>query len=146
MLLGGDISHFYEVERRSAASIPLMAFTAACGFPSPAEDYLDKALDFNELLIVNPASTFAVRVTGDSMIDAGIFPHDIAVIDRSLTATDRCIVLALLDGAFTMKRYRQKDGKIWLQAENPAYQNILLSEESQFEIWGVVWRSIRMHL
>jgi len=123
-----------------------MASTAVCGFPSPAEDYLDKPLDFNELLIVNAASTFAVRVTGDSMIDAGIFPHDIAVVDRSLTATDRCIVLALLDGAFTMKRYRQKDGQVWLQAENPAYQNIRLTEASQFEVWGVVTRSIRMHL
>ncbi len=119
---------------------------AACGFPSPADDYLDRPLDFNELLIVNPASTFAVRVTGDSMIDAGIFPQDIAVIDRSLTAMDRTIVLALLGGEFTIKRYRRKDGKVWLQAENPAYANILLTEDSEFEVWGVVTRSIRMFL
>ncbi len=142
----GQQLRIMEVERRLMASVPLMAWPAACGFPSPADDYMDRPLDFNELLIVNAAATFAVRVTGDSMIDAGIFPHDIAVIDRSLTATDRCIVLALLDGAFTMKRYRQREGKIWLQPENPAYQNILLSEQSQFEIWGVVTRSIRMHL
>jgi DNA polymerase V len=133
-----------EVEKRLTASVPLMAWPAACGFPSPADDYLDRPLDFNELLIVNPASTFAVRVIGDSMIDAGIFPKDIAVIDRSVTAIDRHIILALLGGEFTIKRYRQKDGRVWLQAENPAYANILLNEDSEFEVWGVVTRSIRM--
>jgi DNA polymerase V len=80
------------------------------------------------------------------MIDAGIFPQDIAVIDRSLTAVDRTIVLALLSGEFTIKRYRQKDGKVWLQAENPAYANIMVTEDSEFEVWGVVTRSIRMLL
>jgi len=135
-----------DVEKRWTATVPLMAWPAACGFPSPADDYLDRPLDFNELLIVNPASTFAVRVTGDSMIDAGIFPQDIAVIDRSLTAMDRTIVLALLGGEFTIKRYRRKDGKVWLQAENPGYANILLTEDSEFEVWGGVTRSIRMFL
>jgi len=133
-----------EVEKRWTASVPLMAWPVTCGFPSPADDYLDRPLDFNELLIVNPASTFAVRVIGDSMIDAGIFPKDIAVIDRSVTAIDRHIILALLGGEFTIKRYRQKDGRVWLQAENPAYTNILLNEDSEFEVWGVVTRSIRM--
>jgi len=133
-----------EVAKRLTSSVPLMAWPAACGFPSPADDYMDRPLDFNELLIVNAASTFAVRVIGDSMIDAGIFPKDIAVIDRSVTPVDRHIVLALLDGDFTIKRYRKRDGRVWLQAENPAYANILLTEDSTFEVWGVVTRSIRL--
>ena len=85
--------------------------TAACGFPSPADDYLDRPLDFNELLVRNPAATFAVRLASDSMIGAGLFPGDIAVIDRSVTPTPGCIVLALIDGEFTIKRYRPRDGK-----------------------------------
>ena len=79
-------------------TVPLMASPAACGFPSPADDYLDRPLDFNELLIENPAATFAVRIAGDSMTGVGLFPGDIAVVDRSRTAADGSIVLALLDG------------------------------------------------
>jgi len=135
-----------QVEKRLTVSVPLMAWPVTCGFSSPADDYMDRPLDFNELLILNPASTFAVRVIGDSMIDAGIFPKDIAVIDRSVTAIDRHIILALLGGEFTIKRYRQKDGRVWLQPENPAYANILLTEDSEFEVWGVVTRSIRILL
>ncbi len=86
--------------------MPLMAFPAVCGFPSPADDYLDRPLDFNELLIQHPAATFAVRIVGDIMTGIGLFPGDIAVVDRSLTATDRSIVLALLDGEFTIKLIR----------------------------------------
>ena len=80
--------------------MPLMATSAACGFPSPApaDDYLDRPLDFNELLIENPAATFAVRIAGESMTGAGLFPGDIAVVDRARTAVDGSIVLALLAG------------------------------------------------
>src|SRR5262249_22801044 len=112
--------------------------------PSPADDYLDRPLDFNELLIVNPAATFAVRIAGDSMINAGMFPNDIAVIDRSLAVVDKCIVLALLDGEFTIKRYRQKRSRVWLHAENPAYQDITITEEMTFEVWGVIRGIVRM--
>ena len=128
----------------SAAPIRFVEGTAACGFPSPADDYLDHPLDFNELLIRNPAATFAVRLASDSMTGAGLFPGDIAVIDRSVTPTPGCIVLALLDGEFTIKRYRPRDGTIVLQAENPAFPDIEVTAERAFEVWGVVTRSIRM--
>jgi DNA polymerase V len=121
-----------------------MSCRAACGFPSPADDYLDRPLDFNELLIVNPAATFAVRIAGDSMIEAGLFPNDIAIVDRSLPVIDKCIVLALLDGEFTIKRYRQTRARVWLHAENPAYKDITITEEMSFEVWGVIHRAIRM--
>jgi DNA polymerase V len=140
----GDVSAVFDVDGRLAARIPMMAWSAACGFPSPAEDYVDKALDFNELLIEHPAATFAIRIEGDSMTGAGIFPGDIAVVDRARTPVNGNIVLALLDGAFTVKRYRVKDGAVWLQAENPAFPDIAVRDGQSFEVWGVITRSIRM--
>lgn len=139
-----DIRIFFEVESRAQASIPLMSHKASCGFPSPADDYLDRPLDFNELLIVNPAATFAVRVGGDSMIHAGLYPNDIAIVDRSLTARDKSIILALVDGEFTIKRYRKKGSRVWLEAENPTYNDIKITEDTTFEVWGVIKHSIRM--
>ncbi|MCA1436804.1 translesion error-prone DNA polymerase V autoproteolytic subunit [Bradyrhizobium sp. BRP20] len=121
-----------------------MGAKVPAGFPSPADDYLDRALDFNELFIQNPAATFAVRIAGDSMIGAGIFPDDIAIVDRSRSPVDRNIILALVDGEFTLKRYRRRSGRVWLQAENPAYKDIQVTEKMTFEIWGVVSKSIRM--
>ena len=129
-LRAGDINAFLDVEARRPATVPLMATSAACGFPSPADDYLDRPLDFNELLIENPASTFAVRIAGESMTGAGLFPGDIAVVDRARTAVDGSIVLALLAGEFTVKRYRKKGARTWLQAESPAFENIEINEDS----------------
>ena len=143
-LRAGDINAFLDVEATEKGSVPLVECTTACGFPSPADDYLDRPLDFNELLIRNPAATFAVRLAGDSMTGAGLFPGDIAIVDRSLTPTPGCIVLALLDGEFTVKRYRPRNGRIVLQAENPAFPDIEITEERAFEVWGVVTKSIRM--
>jgi DNA polymerase V len=140
----GDVAAFFDIESRSALRVPMMAWSAACGFPSPAEDYIDRPLDFNELLIEHPAATFAIRIEGDSMTGAGIFPGDIAVVDRAREPVNGCIVLALLDGAFTVKRYRTKDGAVWLQAENPAFADMQITEGQTFEVWGVITRSIRM--
>ena len=124
--------------------LPLMGDLAACGFPSPADDYLDRPLDFNELIIENAAATFAVRVAGESMTGAGIFPGDIAVVNRGRNVTDRCIVLALADGEFTIKRYRARRGRVWLEAENPAFADIEISEGTDFEVWGVITRCVRL--
>jgi DNA polymerase V len=143
-LRAGDINAFLNVEPWRHATVPLMASPAECGFPSPADDYLDRPLDFNDLLIENPAATFAVRIAGQSMTGAGLFPGDIAVVDRSRTAVDGSIVLALIAGEFTIKRYRKKGARVWLQAENPAFKNIELNEDSAFEVWGVIAKSIRM--
>ena len=143
-LRAGDVRAFLAIEPRQAATVPLMSDSAACGFPSPADDYLDRPLDFNDLLIQNPAATFAVRIAGESMTGAGLFPGDIAIVDRSRNAVDGAIVLALLGGEFTIKRYRKRRTRVWLQAENPKYQDIQLDEESAFEVWGVIAKSIRM--
>ena len=142
-IFAGHIAALLMVEPRLKLSVPLMG-SAACGFPSPAEDYLDRSLDFNELLIAHPAATFAVSVAGESMILAGIFPGDIAIVDRAVTAVDRSVVLALVGGEFTIKRYRKKGGRVWLQAENPTFKDIIITAESEFEVWGVITKSIRM--
>ena len=143
-LRAGDINGFLDIETRTALSVPLMSSTAACGFPSPADDYLDRPLDFNELLVQNPAATFAVRIAGESMTGAGLFPGDVAVVDRSLTPVNGSIVLALIDGEFTIKRYCLVDGGIVLLAENPRFMNIEISAETGLEVWGVVKHAIRM--
>lgn len=124
-------------------AIPIFASRVPAGFPSPADDYLDHPLDFNELLIAHPAATFAVRVAGNSMDGIGIFPGDIAVVDRVLTAVDGSIILGILDGEFTIKRYRRKGPAAWLEAANPAFAPIMLDEHRSFEVWGVVRHTIR---
>ena len=124
--------------------VPLVASLAIAGFPSPADDYLDRPLDFNELLIENPAATFAVRIGGESMTGAGLFPGDIAVVNRARKVINGNIVLALVDGEFTLKRYKSRAGKIKLLAENPKFSDIIISDETILEIWGVVTHSIRI--
>lgn len=139
----GDISAMYAVDGRSALEIPLMLSKAACGFPSPADDYLDRPLDFNELLIKNPPATFAVRVEGLSMRDAGILPGDIAVIDRSITPTHGCIVMAIVAGEFTIKRYLKRGDQVVLHPENPDFTDLVITEGMDFEIWGVLSSVLR---
>jgi DNA polymerase V len=143
-LRAGDINAFLDISPRSQVAVPLVGATAPCGFPSPADDWLERALDFNELLVHNPASTFAVRLSSDSMTGAGLFPGDIAIVDRSVEPTNGCIVVALLDGEFTVKRYQRRAKGVLLRAENPAYKDMEVSEERAFEVWGVVTKSIRM--
>ena len=124
--------------------MPLVESSVEAGFPSPADDYLDRPLDFNELLIENPAATFAVRISGESMSGAGLYPGDIAVVNRARHAVNGNVILALVDGDFTIKRYRNRGGQIRLTAENPAFSDIVITSDSAFELWGVVTHSIRM--
>lgn len=139
----GDVSDFLEVVPRLVQTVPLVGGTAPCGFPSPADDYLDRPLDFNELLVTHPAATFAVRVTGMSMVGVGIFPGDIAVVNRAIAPYHTCIVLALLDGEFTIKRYILRDTVITLRPENPDFKDIVVHDGQEFEVWGVVTNAIR---
>lgn len=118
--------------------VPLASGNVQAGFPSPAEDHLEKSLDLNEHLVRNPAATFFVRVEGDSMRDAGIHGGDILVVDRSLSPADKQIVVAMLDGDFTVKRMRRKNGRVFLEAENDAFPLIEISENQDLVIWGVV--------
>jgi DNA polymerase V len=118
--------------------VPLAASSVQAGFPSPAGDYMDSALDLHQLVVKNPPATFFVRVEGESMLGARIEPGDILVVDRSLTPSSGKIVIAILNGEFTVKRIRLEGGKIFLEAENPAFSEIAISEGSDFQVWGVV--------
>ena len=128
----------YKPDRSTELRCPLYLSTVEAGFPSPAEDYVEGSLDLNEDLIKHPAATFFVRVSGDSMINAGIFPGDILIVDRSLEPVDKKIVIAVLDGELTVKRLRYRAVVPSLEPENDNYNPIKISEEMSFEIWGVV--------
>jgi DNA polymerase V len=142
---GSEIASVQEVEARGSAAIPLVMARAACGFPSPADDYLDSPLDFNDLLVRNPSATFAVRLISESMTGVGLLPGDIAIVDRSLRARNGDIVLALIDNEFTVKHFhRQPSGSVTLRAANPSFADIEVSEGQMFEVWGVVTGSARV--
>ena len=110
----------------------------SAGFPSPADSYIEGKLDLNELLIKKPAATFFVRVSGDSMVGAGIFSDDLLIVDRSIDPIDKKVVIAVVDGEMTVKRIRIRGDKISLTPENDNYSPIELEEASEVEIWGVV--------
>lgn len=122
--------------------IPLYLEHVAAGFPSPAQDYVEDTLDLNELCIQRPAATFFVRVEGESMTGAGIFPKDILVVDRSLTATHGDIVIACIHGEMTVKELELKPC-VRLLPHNPKYSPIDISAESELEIFGVVTNVVR---
>ena len=108
------------------------------GFPSPANDFIDKKLDLNSLVIKNEAATFFVKVDGTSMEDANIFKDDILVVDRSINPCNGKIIIAILNGEFLVKRLKIIKNKFYLFAENPKFNPIEISKDEDFEIWGVV--------
>jgi DNA polymerase V len=112
--------------------------TVAAGFPSPAEDYVDRKLDLNEYLIKHPSSTFFVRVSGQSMTGAGIHDGDLLIVDRSAAVADNKVVIGVVNGDFTVKRIRKKGKQIFLQPENPSFKEIEIVAGMDFSIWGVV--------
>lgn len=132
------IGEVYKFKSCPAQTHPLYLDAVHAGFPSPADDYLEKRLDLNEHLIKHPSATFFIRVTGDSMIEAGIFGGDILIVDRSLEARNNDIILAILDNEFTVKQLAKRRDRVRLMAANPKYKPIDVKEEQDFEIWGVV--------
>lgn len=113
------------------------------GFPSPAQDYQTTTIDLNEVLIKDRAATYLLRVSGSSMLDAGIADGDEILVDRSLAPSEGSIVVAALDGEFTIKRFHiDRMGQGWLMPENPAYPPIRIPPESEFMIFGVVTRCL----
>jgi len=134
----GSIKGVFKAELSKAVSRPLIGTKVPAGFPSPAQDYIERSLDLNEYLIEHPAATYFMRVEGYSMVNAGIFPDDILVVDRSLEAVNNRIVVAILDGEFTMKRLRVIGGIYWLYPENEEFEPICIDEDTDFYIWGVV--------
>ena len=118
--------------------IPLLNESVSAGFPSPAEDFMDLDLNLQAYLVQHPSATFCVRVTGDSMQNAGIFSGDVMVVDRALEPKNNTIVLAVLDGEFTVKRIQKKGSQLFLKPENETFNPIEITEEIDFKVWGVV--------
>lgn len=129
---------FLPLEAPSHIEIPLFSGKVAAGFPSPADDYIEKTLDLNDLLIQKPAATFFVRASGESMLGAGIHPNDILVVDRSIDPVVGRIVICALNDELTVKRLKSTGEGIVLGAENPAYADIVIQEGTDLVIWGVV--------
>ena len=133
-----NASLFYPTSSPSRLSLPLFTGKVAAGFPSPADDYVEKNLDLNELLVQKPAATFFVRAQGESMLGAGIHPNDILVVDRSLEAIPGKVVICAINGELTVKRLERVNEQWQLKAENPAFADIVIHDELELVIWGVV--------
>lgn len=124
--------------------LPLFLESVPAGFPSPADDHIEAKLNLNEFLIKHPEATFFVRVTGDSMVNAGISSGDILIVDRSLEPSNNKIIVAVIDGEITVKRLLKKNSKIFLVPENPKYNPIEIKGEHEFSVWGVVTSIIKV--
>lgn len=113
------------------------------GFPSPAQDYMEQAIDLNKEIVKHPASTFYGRVVGDSMRDEGIEEGDILVIDKSLELIDNDLAVCFIDGEFTVKRVRLETDAAWLVPSNSKYPLIKVTKENEFIVWGIVTYTIK---
>lgn len=138
-----ELKDFREVDPRTHVQIPVATERVQAGFPSPVQDYVDKKLDLNEHLIKNVNATYIAKIDSLSMIGIGLDVNDEIVIDRSLTAKHRDIVVAKIDNELTVKRLMIENDVIWLKAENPDFPDIHFKEGQEFSIWGVVTKVIK---
>lgn len=143
--LKADIEVLSPMVDAPELSIPIFTSRVQAGFPSPAGDHLEDHLDLNKHLIHHQESTFFVRAQGESMLNAGIHPGDILVVDKSLVAKNGKVVIAVVDGEFTVKRLQNHKGVITLKAENPEFEDIKIKDGSELIIWGVVTSVIHQY-
>lgn len=127
------------------SNLRLISHRISAGFPSPAADYAEDGLDLNEYLVRNKPASFMFTVKGDSMINAGIVEGDKVIVDRSINAKSKDIVVAVVNGEYTIKRLYKTSSKVELRPENPGYQPIVFKEGSELEIWGVVVGVVRRY-
>tara|TARA_B110000208_G_scaffold96755_1_gene121141 strand:+ start:39 stop:620 length:582 start_codon:yes stop_codon:yes gene_type:complete len=136
---------FLTKDNPTELSIPIFTSRVQAGFPSPADDHLEDALDLNTHLIHHKEATFFVKAQGDSMLGAGIQQGDILIVDKSLSAKSGKIVIAVVDGEFTVKRLHKYKGNITLKAENPDFEDIKIGGTDELIIWGVVTSVIHQY-
>ena len=134
----GSVLDFFTPDFTTQLDLPLAGTAIAAGFPSPAEEYLDLALDLNKELIKHPAATFYARVKGDSMVDAGIQDGDLLVIDKALEPKEGTVAVCYLDGEFTVKRLSVREEGVYLMPANAEFKPIRITEENEFLVWGIV--------
>jgi DNA polymerase V len=129
---------FYTLGTDKLDNISLFEESVPAGFPSPADDAMDLDLNLHDYLVRNPAQTFCVKAIGESMKDAGIQSGDVMLVDRAIEPENRSIVLAVIDSEFTVKRVNVSDKKLYLMPENENFTPIEITQEMDFEVWGVV--------
>lgn len=134
----GPVLDFFTTDFTTQLELPLAGTAIAAGFPSPAEEYLDLALDLNKELVKHPAATFYARVKGDSMVDAGIQDGDLLVIDKALEPKEGSIAVCFIDGEFTVKRLAVREEGVYLMPANAEFKPIRITEENEFLVWGMV--------
>jgi len=127
---------YFLLPQSKSINIPIFSSKVEAGFASPADDFIEEYLDLNNLLVKNNEATYFVRVSGKSMIDSGIFPDDILIVDRSVTANNGKIVIANVEGDVTVKRLCIEHNKVILKSENSKHKDIVVTGE--LHIWGVV--------
>ncbi len=132
------VEMYWSVVTGKPCALPLAGSNISAGFPSPADDYMEKTMDLNEHLVRHPSATFFVRVSGDSMKDAGIHHGDLLVVDRSIEPVEGKVVIAVMNGELVVKRLIRRNGILFLAAENANYPPIEVRDELDFLIWGVV--------
>ncbi len=138
-----DDLNITKIQIGDNSNISFLNNNVPAGFPSPAQDADSDSIDLNRELIHSPTSTFCARVSGDSMIDCGINDGDLLIIDKALTPHDGSIAVCYLDGDFTVKRITIHDDGIYLMPANSKYPTIPVSEESNFQVWGIVTHIIK---
>ncbi len=132
----------YQLVRRTKLVRPLFGARVSAGFPSPADDWIEGRLDLNERLIRHPVATFFTRVEGESMVGEKIYPGDLLIVDRAAPTGDGSIVLALVNGAFCVRKLRIEEERIWLEAANEGYSPIEITEDTEFQVWGRVMHTV----
>ncbi len=134
---------FFTPKNSFGNGVILIDAGISAGFPSPADDFKETRISLDDELITNKDATFFAKVSGQSMIGAGLDDNDLLVIDRSLEPGNNKIAVCFLDGEFTVKRLRVEGTDVWLQPENPAYPVIKITEDNDFVIWGIVTSVIK---
>jgi DNA polymerase V len=143
LLYKSNTLNFFTPKKTNSLGVILVDTGISAGFPSPADDFKEQRLSLDDEFIKNKEATFFARVSGQSMIGAGLNDNDLLIIDRSLEPEHNKIAVCFLDGEFTVKRLKVSKDGIWLQPENPDYPTIKITEENNFVIWGIVTNVIK---
>lgn len=138
-----EISQVKPVEDEQTSGLQFFETRVQAGFPSPAQGEYADSIDLNRALITNPAATFCARVIGNSMVDAGVNEGDLLIIDRSITPHDGNIAVCFIDGDFTVKRLSVREDGVFLTPANASFPEIQVTEDSSFQVWGVVSHIIK---
>jgi DNA polymerase V len=134
---------FFSPEDSSPLEIVLAQTGISAGFPSPADDFKEFKISLDKTLVKNKEATFYAKVSGQSMVGAGIDDGDLLVVDKSLDPKHNNIAVCFIDGEFTVKRLKVSGNDVYLQPENASYKAIKVTDDNNFQVWGIVTHVIK---